>query len=151
MIASVVNHLAHTTNERTADEASFRRPMSEQDRGSEYNAERLGSVTTRSTMSTNERCRSSSSTLPTVQYNEAAILCFKDSLPSASRFNISTKKSHHLKNSTHTQQQSKGRRNQPSCLRTGWAQTIHTRELYALQLCISQRITGKISVRQYST
>ncbi|KAF2367567.1 Immunoglobulin V-set domain [Trinorchestia longiramus] len=35
------------------------------------------------------------------------------------------KNSHHLKKSTYSQQQSEGSRNQPSCLRTGWAQTIH--------------------------
>ncbi|KAF2364531.1 Cation/H+ exchanger [Trinorchestia longiramus] len=49
----------------------------------------------------------------------------RDSLPSASKVNVSTKNSHHLMNSTRSQQQSKGSRNQSSCLRTGSAQTTH--------------------------
>ncbi|KAF2368500.1 Protein of unknown function DUF4817 [Trinorchestia longiramus] len=44
----------------------------------------------------------------------------KDSLRSTSKVSISTNNSHHPNNSTHSQQQSKESRNQPSCLRTGW-------------------------------
>ncbi|KAF2365392.1 hypothetical protein FHG87_003852 [Trinorchestia longiramus] len=80
---------------------------------------RLVPVTTRDAMSTNERCRSGSRAQPSALHKEAATLCFTDSLPSASEVNISTKNSHHQKNLTHSQQQSEGRRNQPSCLRTG--------------------------------
>ncbi|KAF2346947.1 hypothetical protein FHG87_022298 [Trinorchestia longiramus] len=69
---------------------------------------------------TYERSRSGSSAQSTALYNEATTLGNTDSLPSASKVNISTKNSHHLSNSTHSQQQSKGSRNQPSCLRTGW-------------------------------
>ncbi|KAF2356740.1 hypothetical protein FHG87_012505 [Trinorchestia longiramus] len=57
---------------------------------------------------------------PTALYNEAVTLCVTFSLPSPSKVNISTMNSHHLKNSTHSQQQSKGSRNQPFCLQTGW-------------------------------
>ncbi|KAF2362918.1 hypothetical protein FHG87_006323 [Trinorchestia longiramus] len=107
-----------TTNEYH-DEASFHQTMSTQD--TEVNpATRLGPVTTRSTTLTNERSRSGSRSLPTAQY-EAATLCVTDSLLSAYKVNISTKNSHHLKKSTYSQQQSEGSKNQPSCLRTGWA------------------------------
>ncbi|KAF2358182.1 hypothetical protein FHG87_011060 [Trinorchestia longiramus] len=41
-----------------------------------------------------------------------------DSLPRTSKVNISAKNSHHLKNSTHSQQQSKESKNHPSCLQT---------------------------------
>ncbi|KAF2357214.1 Sulfotransferase domain [Trinorchestia longiramus] len=55
------------------------------------------------------------------RYNEAATLCVTDSLPSTSKVNISTKNFHHLNNSTHSEQKRKENINQPSCLRTGWA------------------------------
>ncbi|KAF2363324.1 hypothetical protein FHG87_005922 [Trinorchestia longiramus] len=45
--------------------------------------------------------------------------CATNSLPNASKVNISTKTSYHLKKSTYSQQQSEGSRNQPSCLLTG--------------------------------
>ncbi|KAF2367510.1 hypothetical protein FHG87_001740 [Trinorchestia longiramus] len=83
-------------------------------------ATRLGLVTNRSTTLTNERqAQAAVPSQPPYTYNEAAMLCVTDSLPSISKVNISTKKSHHLKKSTHSQQQSKRSRNQPSCLRTG--------------------------------
>ncbi|KAF2347524.1 hypothetical protein FHG87_021718 [Trinorchestia longiramus] len=68
---------------------------------------------------TNERS-SGSSAQPTAPYNEAATLGITDSLPSTSKVNISIKNSHPLKNSTYSQQQKKGSRNQPSCLPTRW-------------------------------
>ncbi|KAF2344974.1 Phosphatidylinositol-4-phosphate 5-kinase core [Trinorchestia longiramus] len=74
----------------------------------------------KSTTLTNERSRSGSRAQPTALYNEAATLCDTRSLPSTSKVNISTKNSHHQNNSTYSQQQSKGSRNQPSCLWTGW-------------------------------
>ncbi|KAF2353548.1 hypothetical protein FHG87_015698 [Trinorchestia longiramus] len=58
----------------------------------------LGSVTSRSATSTNERSRSGSRAYPTSLYNEAATLCFQAFLPSASKINISTKNSPHLRN-----------------------------------------------------
>ncbi|KAF2368222.1 hypothetical protein FHG87_001018 [Trinorchestia longiramus] len=57
---------------------------------------------------------------PTALYNEAATLCVTESRPSTSKVNISAKNSYHLNNSIHSQQESKGCINQPSCLRTGW-------------------------------
>ncbi|KAF2349187.1 hypothetical protein FHG87_020057 [Trinorchestia longiramus] len=83
-------------------------------------ATRLGPVTTRSTTLTNERSRSGTRAQPTTlySYNEAATLCVTV-LSSASKVNISTKNSHHLKKSTYSQQQSKKSRNEPSCLRKG--------------------------------
>ncbi|KAF2360295.1 PAN/Apple domain [Trinorchestia longiramus] len=58
-----------------------------------------------------------SSAQPTApyEYNEAATFCVTDSLPSASKVNISTKNSHHLNNSTHSQQQ---RKQKPAILST---------------------------------
>ncbi|KAF2367276.1 hypothetical protein FHG87_001972 [Trinorchestia longiramus] len=81
---------------------------------------RLGPVATRSMTLTNERSRSGSRSQPTALYNEAATLCVTDARPSAYKVNISSKNSHHLNNSTHSQQQSERRRNQPICLRTEW-------------------------------
>ncbi|KAF2362066.1 hypothetical protein FHG87_007179 [Trinorchestia longiramus] len=169
-----------TTNEYR-DEANFHRPMSKQD--TKVNpTKRLGLGTTRSTTLTNERSRSGSRAQSTAQYKEAATLLHliyvhpvpnslsqtfpigtdrptdwvTNSLPSASKVNISAKNSHHLKYLTHLQQQSKGSRNQPSCLRTGWGSNnprnnkkckFPTR--HALQLYTSQRTTGKMSVRQH--
>ncbi|KAF2352379.1 hypothetical protein FHG87_016863 [Trinorchestia longiramus] len=73
---------ASTTNEYR-DEARFHRPMSKQDRRSEYSDE-ASPVTTRSTTLTNKRSRSGSR----AQYKDAATLCLTDSLPNASKVNI---------------------------------------------------------------
>ncbi|KAF2362846.1 hypothetical protein FHG87_006400 [Trinorchestia longiramus] len=53
---------------------------------------------------------------PPYTYNEATTLGVTGSLPSTSKVNISTNNSHHLNNSTYSQQQSRGIRNQPSFL-----------------------------------
>ncbi|KAF2368754.1 hypothetical protein FHG87_000489 [Trinorchestia longiramus] len=83
-----------TTNEY-CDDASFHRPMSKQDRRSESSDEARPRcpVTTRNTPLTNERSRSDSRAQPTAQYMEAATLCVTDSLPSASKVNISANNS----------------------------------------------------------
>ncbi|KAF2346223.1 hypothetical protein FHG87_023021 [Trinorchestia longiramus] len=81
---------------------------------------RLGTVSTGSTTLTNKRSRSCSRAQPTTHYKDAATLCVTQSLPSPSKFNISIKNSHQLKNSTCSQQQGERRRNHRSCLRTGW-------------------------------
>ncbi|KAF2352155.1 hypothetical protein FHG87_017088 [Trinorchestia longiramus] len=69
----------------------------------------------------NERSHSGSSAQPTALYNGAGVLGVTHSSPSDFKVNISTKNSHQLNTSTYSQQQSGGNRNQPSCLRTGWA------------------------------
>ncbi|KAF2353520.1 hypothetical protein FHG87_015718 [Trinorchestia longiramus] len=121
-------------------------------------ATRLGLVTTRSTTLTYKRSHSGSKAQLTALYNEAATLCVTDSLPSTSKFIISIKNSHHLNNSTYSQQQNKRSKNQPSYLRTIWAQTTYvltrsarTPSRHALQLYTFRLPAGKMSVRQYPT
>ncbi|KAF2357131.1 hypothetical protein FHG87_012109 [Trinorchestia longiramus] len=62
----------------------------------------------------------SSSAQPTALIMRLQRSAHTDSLPSTSKVNISTNNSHHLNNLTHSEQQIKESRNQPSCLRVGW-------------------------------
>ncbi|KAF2359459.1 hypothetical protein FHG87_009785 [Trinorchestia longiramus] len=77
------------------DEASFHPPMSKQDRKSESSDE----ARPRYDQKHDIGCAQ-----PTALYKEAATLCFTDSLPSTFKVNIATKNSHHLRNSTYSQQ-----------------------------------------------
>ncbi|KAF2367884.1 hypothetical protein FHG87_001356 [Trinorchestia longiramus] len=79
-----------STRNEYCDEASFHQPM--KNRTEDVNPRtKIGPVTTKSTTLTNERSRSSSRAQLTALFNEAVTPCVTDSLPSASKINISTR------------------------------------------------------------
>ncbi|KAF2365754.1 hypothetical protein FHG87_003486 [Trinorchestia longiramus] len=129
------------TYEHSTDEASYCRPIREQDNGSESSDEDRPSydrkhdinqraVTLRQhspvnhpihirTLQRSHLYILSKQTLPQIFPTGTDLpTCDTHSLPSTSKVNNSTKNSHHLKSSTYSQQQNERRRNQPSCLRT---------------------------------
>ncbi|KAF2350185.1 hypothetical protein FHG87_019059 [Trinorchestia longiramus] len=80
------------TRNEYRDEANYHRPMSKQDTGSESSDE------ARFPLRPEARCRpvrcpaqTAVSSQPPYTYSEAATLCVTDSLPSASKVNISTR------------------------------------------------------------
>ncbi|KAF2351636.1 hypothetical protein FHG87_017606 [Trinorchestia longiramus] len=93
---------------------------------------------------------------PTAHYKEAATVCITNSSTKRFQSQHLHKNSHHLKK-VHSQQQSKGSRNQPSCPLTGRAQTTHAQTSARapthreLQLYTAQRTTDKMLVRQHLT
>ncbi|KAF2348858.1 hypothetical protein FHG87_020386, partial [Trinorchestia longiramus] len=84
---------------------------------------------------------------PTALNKKSATLCFTDSLPSPSKVIISTKNSHHLKNSTQSQQQKK-KKKKPVFLSADKMGSNNSRtELHAFQLQgVSKKCTHPLTV-----
>ncbi|KAF2354512.1 hypothetical protein FHG87_014733 [Trinorchestia longiramus] len=93
-MAIICSELHSSTTNEYRDEASFHRPISKQDRGSESSEEVRFSLR----LEVRRRlvgchAQAAEPSQPSDMYKEAATLCFTDSLPSASKVDISTKNS----------------------------------------------------------